>query len=79
MSYTKVDIGIHLEKPKNWNPKNEIPFGEFEYIDLSSIDKDLNPTCKFTPKKAGDQKKNKFFVSEYKAVTVLLKNSKIFI
>jgi len=33
-------IGNHVEKIKAWNPLNEIPNEEFQYIDLSSINKD---------------------------------------
>lgn len=40
MNYLKTKIANHVEKVKCWNPIIEIPKEKFNYIDLSSIDKD---------------------------------------
>lgn len=41
MTNKNVNIGGHVLKAISWNPKDKIPEEVFEYIDLSSIDKDL--------------------------------------
>ncbi|WP_445364301.1 restriction endonuclease subunit S [Microbulbifer sp. ANSA003] len=46
MNWPLVSIGEHVEKVNSWSPAKNLDADAFDYIDLSSVDKDLKQVCR---------------------------------